>query len=321
MSFLHEDPELRELLTIVAEAVAIDRALVEKDYWVTHTLWALQRSELAVWFKGGTSLSKGFGLIQRFSEDLDLRVEPGNAAGVQPVRSWTSMNRGPIRQRRAFFEALDKVIDVTHASVSLEPESIDKYSRSARYRVEYPGLFLEDLGPDIRPFVLLEVGSARVTPHVPRTLSSFVHDWLEEQQQLGDVTDNRPRVRCVHPLVTLIEKLDAVSRRFPRDPMEPASFIRHYGDAARIIVRQGELPALGMEIEELIEEMVSAKQIRRRPTPDDPAWLLQDASVRQALLEAHQSISPMFWGERFSLEEACGIIRGWLATSPPGRAL
>ncbi len=313
MSFLHEDPELRDLLTIVGEAVGIDRALVEKDYWVTHTLWALERSDLSIWFKGGTSLSKGFGLIERFSEDLDLCIEPGHAPDVPAVRSWTSLNRGPIKNRRAFFEALEQAIDVPHARVSLEAESIDKRSRGARYRVEYPGLFLEDLGPGIRPFVLLEVGAARVTPHVSRTLSSFVHDWLEQHGQLGAATDNRPRVPCAHPLVTLVEKLDAISRRFPRDPMEPATFIRHYEDAARIITRRDELPTLGMEVEALIEDMLSAKQIRRRPAEDDPAWRFhEDSPAHRGLLQAHHQTSAMFWGKRFSLEQSCEIIRAWL---------
>ena len=119
MTFLHDDQELGDLLTIVGESVGIDRALVEKDYWVTHSLWALECCALDIWFKGGTSLSKGFGLIERFSEDLDLRIEAGSAPGVPPVRSWTSMNRGPINNRREFFEALEQAIEVPSARVLL----------------------------------------------------------------------------------------------------------------------------------------------------------------------------------------------------------
>jgi predicted nucleotidyltransferase component of viral defense system len=40
----------------------------------TRELWALDAQGFDVWFKGGTSLSKGSGLIERFSEDLDLRT-------------------------------------------------------------------------------------------------------------------------------------------------------------------------------------------------------------------------------------------------------
>jgi predicted nucleotidyltransferase component of viral defense system len=84
MTFVHEDPEFGELLRIVAVRRGLATGLVEKDYWVTHTLWALHQLGLEVWLKGGTSLSKGFGLIERFSEDLDLKLEPACSA----IRGW-----------------------------------------------------------------------------------------------------------------------------------------------------------------------------------------------------------------------------------------
>lgn len=90
MSFVHEDPQFAELLHIVARETGIAAALIEKDYWVTHTLWALHETGLEIWFKGGTSLSKGFGLIERFSEDLDLMIQHGTAQGLPEVSSWTS---------------------------------------------------------------------------------------------------------------------------------------------------------------------------------------------------------------------------------------
>ena len=72
MSFVHKDKDFEQLLAIVARDTKISEALIEKDYWVKHTLWALHETGLDIWFKGGTSLSKGFGIIQRFSEDLDM---------------------------------------------------------------------------------------------------------------------------------------------------------------------------------------------------------------------------------------------------------
>lgn len=62
MSFVHDDTDFDALLQIVAEKRGLGVALVEKDYWVTHTLWALHAQGFDVWFKGATSLSKGFGL-------------------------------------------------------------------------------------------------------------------------------------------------------------------------------------------------------------------------------------------------------------------
>ena len=62
-SFVHQDPDFGELIRIVAREVGIGAALVEKDYWVTHCMWALHQTGLEIWFKGGTSLSKGAGLV------------------------------------------------------------------------------------------------------------------------------------------------------------------------------------------------------------------------------------------------------------------
>ena len=87
---VHDDPEFGELLRIVAGQTRIAPGLVEKDYWVTHTLWALHNTGFDVWFKGGTSLSKGFGLIERFSEDLDLEILPGTVHALPLVSNWKS---------------------------------------------------------------------------------------------------------------------------------------------------------------------------------------------------------------------------------------
>ena len=79
----------------------------------------------------------------------------------------------------------------------------------------------------IRDSVRLEVGSARVTPHVARDLTSWVHEKLVSANLLAAFDDNRAKgVRCVHPLVTLLEKLDALQRRFPNEKVPPPMFVR-----------------------------------------------------------------------------------------------
>lgn len=52
-SFIHDDAEFKQLLEIVSRATGIAESLIEKDYWVTHTLWALHETGLDIWFKGG----------------------------------------------------------------------------------------------------------------------------------------------------------------------------------------------------------------------------------------------------------------------------
>ena len=53
--------------------------LVEKDYWIMHCLYGLNELGLKYELKGGTSLSKGYGIINRFSEDIDIRIDPACA--------------------------------------------------------------------------------------------------------------------------------------------------------------------------------------------------------------------------------------------------
>jgi hypothetical protein len=313
MSFVHEDPEFEQLLAIVARDAGISEALTEKDYWVTHTLWALHETELEVWFQGGTSLSKGFGIINRFSEDLDLMILSGPTSGLPEVTNWTSTNKGPVARRRAFYNALADALVVPAVRVERDRSRIDKRARGADYLGHYPGVRLDQLTSAMSPFVRLEVGSARVEPSVPMPLRSFVHDYLHTQGMLGDYDENRPRsVRCVHPLVTLLEKLDAIARRYERDPMEADAFVRHYEDAAQIIRAVEKLPDTELSVVELAQDMVATNDIRALPSPDEAALQLADPDKRQTIDSAYTRIAPMFWGPRIPLDEACSEIRAWL---------
>lgn len=312
--YVHEDSEFGDLVRIVASETGLGSGLVEKDYWVTHVLWALCETRLEVWLKGGTSLSKGFGLIHRFSEDLDLRIEHGGELGLPSVGSWTSTNRGRVAQRRAFYLALPDRLEIPGANPELEPDGLDKRATAANYRVIYPGAFASELPAAMKPFVLLEVGTARVTPFVPVAASSFVHDWLESRQRIDEYAQNRPKaLRCVHPLVTLIEKLDAITRRYPRKD-DASAFVRHYEDAAAIIRARDALPVFQGSPGLLIREMLSAKQIASFPEPGNPAFTLADENRRREVTRAYMEIAPMFWSERLSLEEACASIREWLGS-------
>lgn len=62
------------LIAKVAKAKNIDQTAAEKDWWVTAVLYAVFHTSAADYllFKGGTSLSKGWDIISRFSEDIDM---------------------------------------------------------------------------------------------------------------------------------------------------------------------------------------------------------------------------------------------------------
>jgi hypothetical protein len=313
MSFVHDDPELIQLLRLVERESGIDAALIEKDYWITHSLWALHRSGLQLWFKGGTSLSKGFGLIDRFSEDLDLMVERGAVSVLPEVKSWTSTNKGPVAERHAFYRGLADAVAIPGITLELDETRLDKTGRTAEYIGHYPGLQMHRLPGALSPFVRFEVGRARVVPLVVVPLSSFVHDYLERKGMLGGYIDNRAHaVRCVHPLVTLLEKLDAVARRYGREVVEADGFVRHYEDAARIVLALDRLPTLATSTHVLVEDMLAQRDIAKIPTPDDPSLTLGDHVKRAAVEHAYARIAPMYWGPRISLDDATAIVRKWV---------
>ncbi|GAA4389403.1 nucleotidyl transferase AbiEii/AbiGii toxin family protein [Hymenobacter koreensis] len=82
---LHRQPDVfGEAILLTATETGLSQALIEKDYWVTWVLRNLAESPVAgeVVFKGGTSLSKAYRLIDRFSEDVDLAVLLGGRTGA-----------------------------------------------------------------------------------------------------------------------------------------------------------------------------------------------------------------------------------------------
>ena len=90
--------ERSELFSETAAHRGMTPAIVEKDFWVTWTLDKLfAHPELSrlLMFKGGTSLSKVFGLIERFSEDIDLILDWTILTGEDPeaARNRTQQNR------------------------------------------------------------------------------------------------------------------------------------------------------------------------------------------------------------------------------------
>lgn len=74
--YLHEDKgKFKELIEQVSEETGKTVVVIEKDYYVTMILRLLSKELPNVVFKGGTSLSKGFKAINRFSEDIDITFD------------------------------------------------------------------------------------------------------------------------------------------------------------------------------------------------------------------------------------------------------
>lgn len=313
MNFVHAEADFSDLLAQVASARGLSPGLVEKDYWVVHVLWGLLNQGLDVWFKGGTSLSKGFGLIRRFSEDLDMKIEPGRAT-LPAVTDWRGDGTKAIAVGQSFFETLVGLLEIPGLQFEIDADSGGRWT-AANIRGLYRGAFLESLD-GLKPYILLEVGSARVTPHVDREITSFVHEELKVRGSEREFIDNHPAaVRCVHPLVTLVEKLDALQRRVPSATKAPATFVRHFEDAARIIQEEGTLPPLGEEfgdVSVLARQMLEQRQIRDLPAAQHEAFALSGGDRTDSIRRAFMAIGGLYWGPRLSLDESCELIRSWV---------
>lgn len=317
MTFVHDADDWGDLLVTVAGQIDRDLGLVEKDYWVTHTLWAIHELGFEVWFKGGTSLSKGFNLIERFSEDIDVRLDAGATGLAEPKLSWSNKKAG-VQERDAWFDAVATALTIPGCRVRRDPASSDAQVRAAAFEVRYPARHADSLHQDMRPFVLLEVGRARVVPFVSRRLTSWVHDYLARGGYLSEYTDNRPAaVRCIHPSATCLEKLEAVARKFERGHPAP-DFVRHYEDAAQIIRAWDDLPPLELGLASLVAALATEDH-KPMPSPHHPAFHVEPVTPRwQEIEQAWQRIAPMYWGPRLTLAEACATIRGFLETLPAG---
>lgn len=111
------------------------------------------------------------------------------------------------------------------------------------------------------------------------------------------------------------EKLDALHRRFPNEKSEPATFVRHFEDAAHVIAAAASLPPLAdhADVRALAGDMLAKKQLAALPSSMDPAFEPAAGPRWEAIRGAHAAIGQMFWGPRIPLDEACARIREWTA--------
>lgn len=305
-SFLHREPDFFDLVQLVAIDRQLPPALVEKDYWVSFCLGELIRQGWSVSFKGGTSLSKGYGIIKRFSEDLDLKLEPPQTRGNAAAINWKSQGQRATVYRRAYF---DKLVQALHfPDCQVVEELRDDRNRSVHVRVEYPSTS-DDLPAPLKSGVLLEVGHARVTPSEARAIDSWVAQRARAAGLEASAELQPTLVDCVLPSVTLLEKLDAVARAYDNPDRSAASFVRHYEDVAAIIRylhEGGDWSAL--RLRSLYEVMLNAKDVRQLDF-DAAAFVLPKSERSTELESAWHEAASLHWGERVSLPEVAELIR------------
>ena len=230
--FIHELPGAKVLFEILGAEKKLLPIVIEKDYWIMHCLWGLQRNGFLFEMKGGTSLFKGWGCIDRFSEDIDIRFEPPAGLNVK------GDNPAHIAARTAFYDSLAATIKIAAVSVERNRAYDDEKAQNGGISLKYDSHFT--VAPGLKPEVLLEVGFARTAPNEPRDFTSWA---MERALQVKvDAIDNRARaVKCFNPEYTFVDKLQTICKRFRqhRDRNEerdrPRQFLRHYYDLYKLL--------------------------------------------------------------------------------------
>ena len=182
--FLHNHPQFADLIRIVADDQGIAPALVEKDYWIMQSLYGLRQLGLTFELKGGTSLSKGYGLISRFSEDIDIRIEPPANPPVMTGRNHDKPAH--VQGRKDFYDRLAQAI-VIDGIISVERDTAfddTRYYRGAGVRLTYANINGSVEG--LKDGVLLEIGFDDVSPNQPRDISSWAYDYAAGRVEILD---------------------------------------------------------------------------------------------------------------------------------------
>lgn len=300
--FLHHHRDFPQLIQILARENNIPALLVEKDYWIMHCLYSLRAQGFSFELKGGTSLSKGYHILQRFSEDIDIHIDSSAApfpVYCKPTQTKKSLHN---ESRRRFYDWLTtelKIGDLLEAR--RDPEFDDEKFRSGGIRLFYKSHFPRVSG--VKAGVLLEVGFDDTTPNQPKNISSWA---LDRAQSLGiTVTDNRALdVPCYHPGFTFVEKLQTISTKYrieQKTGVMPKNFMRHYYDICQLLDHP--------DVISFVSTPEYHQRKKKRFRKDDhlviaenEAFVLSDPSTRQKYTKAYQATESLYFGKQPDFE-------------------
>ncbi len=263
---LFEHPDFDQAIIRAADhfrSLGLREAIIEKDYFVTETLRLIERAAGArVIFKGGTSLSKGWGLIQRFSEDIDIFLDP---AASTPALGKRAIDR-EMKKLRLVIEEHPGLI-----FVETESKTIGGFGRNDHF--EYTQRFA-GVG-EIRNRVLVETGAASGREPVERVrIQSYVGRFLSESKiSLGAEDESPFEMRLLHFRRTFVEKLFAIHAKveeFKRTGKPIGSYARHYYDIFCLAQRPEVLAMLGSDEYEAIKadyDKISTTHFPKSYTP------------------------------------------------------
>lgn len=200
---LHENKKLfKEAVRATAEQKGILDIYVEKDYWVTYALFTLFNNEIGkeTIFKGGTALSKCFGLIDRFSEDIDLVVRRADSETDNQLK----------RKIKKISTTVSDILPEVEV-----PEVTRKFGMSRKTAHKYTKEFSGNYG-QIRDVIILEATwLGYFEPYTTKEVNSYIFEMMKNTDQVNLAKENEIlpfKVQVLEPERTLCEKIMSLVR-------------------------------------------------------------------------------------------------------------
>jgi predicted nucleotidyltransferase component of viral defense system len=214
--------EFTELISLTATHFSILPEFIEKDYWITLILNNLSQSSHAnsVVFKGGTSLTKGYRIINRFSEDIDIALLDEKLTG--------NALKTKIRK-------VEKAITVDLTEIE-EPGVTRKGSVYRKTLFQYPSNTNSRFVNNVQKRIIVEINSfANPYPFIQQEITSFIAEFLTATNQAEAIQEYGLQEFLLNILDkrrTMLEKLVSLIRfSFAENPSrELAKKIRHFYD-------------------------------------------------------------------------------------------
>lgn len=234
--------EFKDLIQATAQDLEIPDVFVEKDYWVTKILLNIAKSDFKdqVVFKGGTSLSKAYDLISRFSEDVDIALlcEPE----LTDARRKKLLKKIEKAATCGFTEANDQAVE----------SGRENESKGSKYRKTwwaYERLSLEGEYGQAHPYLLFEINSfSDPNPYSSMKLQSFIGKFLEDNEQSQVITEYELEsfeINVLSTKRTMAEKImgliQACHKCSEDDYSKLAQKIRHIYDIHHMVMKDKEV--------------------------------------------------------------------------------
>lgn len=294
--YLHDHPDFPLLLNILWDETGIEPGLIEKDYWIMHCLYGLKKQGYVFQLKGGISLSKGFGLIDRFSEDIDMHINPPAQLGIN--ENPKNQNDKNIQRKKQYYDQLAREINIAGVTEVKRDTNFDDTNRynSGGIRLIYN----RQTNPidGVKDGILLEAGYDTVAPNSPVTISSWAFERAKKTPGLNIIDNRAMNIPCYDHRYTFVEKLQTIATKF-RKEMETGQaatiYMRQYYDIYCLLDNEAVQEFIGTPAYLEHKEKRFPETDLLIPMHKNEAFLLNDNEVREKLQRRYEQTKALYY--------------------------